>query len=214
MIDFRHMDCMDLMKGYPDKHFDLAIVDPPYGIGAAKKQYSSIPSEKYKNPKKIIYNKKWDDQTPDRQYFIELMRASQQQIIWGANHFGNMPSSSCWLAWDKENDGVSDQSDFELAWTSFETGARIFRHMWSGFRKKEPETKIHPTQKPVALYKWLLKNYAKEGNKILDTHCGSGSILIACHDYKFDITACELDKDYFEAASKRLKNHQAQLSFL
>jgi site-specific DNA-methyltransferase (adenine-specific) len=142
------------------------------------------------------------------------MRVSKNQIVWGANHFIERinKNSSCWIVWDK--DGFGDQADCEIAWTSFKTAVRKYKFTWNGFRQedmKNKEIRFHPTQKPVALYKWLLDKYAKEGDKILDTHLGSGSIAIACHDYGFDLTACELDKEYFDKAMQRINNHTAQL---
>ena len=210
MLNITNEDCMDLMARYPDKYFELAIVDPPYGIGEDGKSNHSrgrlAKSKKY-TPKS------WDKERPNTQYFEELKRVSKNQIIWGANHFGHMTPSSCWIVWDKQN-GKSDFADCELAWTSFTTTVRKFEFRWQGMFQGDmsnKETRIHPTQKPVALYKWLLHNYAKEGDKILDTHLGSGSIAIACHDYNFDLTACELDKEYFEAAMKRIAAHTAQI---
>ena len=196
MLNITNEDCMDLMARYPDKYFALSIVDPPYGIGedGSKSQSRLRSNSKWKNPKpsKYTINKGWDVKPTDL-YFKELSRVSKNQIIWGANYFGSMPPSSCWIVWDKKN-GDSDFSDCELAYTSFNSGVRKFEWLWNGFQKQQPEARIHPTQKPVALYKWLLHNYAKPGDKILDTHLGSGSIAIACHDYGYDLTACELDK--------------------
>lgn len=201
MIDFTNEDCMELMSRYPDKHFDLAIVDPPYGIGVNHNmgRRRGDKSSPYKPAK-------WDSISPDKEYFDELFRVSKNQVIWGANHFNSKIArdTSCMIAWDK---GFSEDVSFaqiELAWTSFDTVSKKFD------KPSAQVDRIHPTQKPVAIYKWLLKNYAKPGDKILDTHGGSLSIGIACHDYGFDLTACELDKDYYEAALKRLKNHQAQ----
>jgi site-specific DNA-methyltransferase (adenine-specific) len=149
-------------------------------------------------------------------YFKELQRVSQNQIIWGGNYFADLfRASSCWLVWNKKT--VGNTADCELAWSSFNTAVRRFDYMWEGFwqeNMKDKEKRIHPTQKPVALYKWLLKNYAKEGDKIFDSHLGSGSIAIACHDYKFSLVGTELDKDYYEAACKRFKQHTSQLSFV
>jgi site-specific DNA-methyltransferase (adenine-specific) len=197
---------MALMARYPDKHFDLAIVDPPYGINASKGTWGSSNKGKVTN-----YGKKdWDKRPPIDEYFVELRRVSKNQIIWGGNYFG-LPVSSCWLVWDKLNSG--DFADCELAWTSFTTAVRKFTWRWNGMLQgdmKKKEHRIHPTQKPVALYKWLLHNYAKEGGKILDTHLGSGSIAIACHDYGFDLTACELDKEYFDDAMKRIDKYVRQ----
>jgi site-specific DNA-methyltransferase (adenine-specific) len=202
---------MELMSRYPDGYFDLAIVDPPYGIKEGSKKRENIESSKWKNPTKKIHNpKEWDDKIPSSNYYNELFRVSKNQIIWGANYMvQHLPPSMGWIFWDKKN-GNSDFSDGELAYTSFKKGLRKFEWLWSGFFKQKPETRIHPTQKPVALYEWLLMNYAKEGDKILDTHLGSGSIAIACHNLGFDLTACELDPEYYEAAIKRIENHKAQ----
>ena len=206
-------DNMELMKRYPDKYFDLAIVDPPYGIGengSTNKTRSKL--AKSKNYKSFAGD---DISAPDKNYFIELKRVSRNVIIWGANHFiENIPNqnSSCWIVWDKVN-GASDFADSELAYTSFKTSVRNFRFQWAGMLQgdmKNKEIRIHPTQKPIALYKWLLDKYAKQNDKILDTHLGSGSIAIACHDYGFELTACELDKEYYDKAIERIKNHVAQ----
>lgn len=188
---------MELMARYPDNHFDLAIVDPPYGIGINKSGRLGHYGGK---------GKKWDNKTPKDEYFKELFRVSKHQIIWGANYF-NMPPTRCFLIWDKEQPEDVSFASCEYAWTSFDKSAKTFY--------KRPQNadnvRIHPTQKPVKLYEWLLKNYAKEGDKILDTHLGSGSIAIACHNMKFDLTACELDTEYFNAAMKRLEQHTKQL---
>jgi site-specific DNA-methyltransferase (adenine-specific) len=210
-IEFYNEDCIELMKRYPDNYFELAIVDPPYGINASKGTWGSSNCGKVKN-----YGKKtWDNQTPKEQYFFQLSRVSQNQIIWGANHFiSKIPfDSSCWIVWDKLNSG--DFADCELAWTSFETAVRKFEFRWNGMLQgdmKNKEIRIHPTQKPVALYKWLLKNYAKQGDKILDTHGGSMSSAIACYDMGFDLVITELDKEYFDKAKKRFDDHVSQLS--
>ena len=152
-----------------------------------------------------------DLQTPTQEYFDELFRVSKNQIIWGGNYFVDkiQKPSMGWVFWDKKN-GKSDFSDGELAFTSFNKGLRKFEWLWNGFQKQRPEERIHPTQKPKALYEWLLMNYAENGNKILDTHLGSGSIAIACHNMKFDLTACELDTEYYNSAMKRLKQHTDQ----
>jgi len=213
MIQITNEDNMELMARYEDNHFDLAIVDPPYGIGEDGIKNHS----RDKAAKATRYTaKNWDSKPPKKQYFKELKRVSKKQIIWGANHFiENIPNanSSCWIVWDKDNTG--DFADSELAWTSFKTSVRNFKWRWNGMLQqdmKNKEQRIHPTQKPVKLYEWLLINYANKGYKILDTHLGSGSIAIACHNLGFDLTACELDKDYYEAATKRLAQHQAQLT--
>ena len=202
---------MELMARYEDNHFDLAIVDPPYGIDIGNQSQGKGGGV----AKKIDYTvKDWDKSSPNLEYFKELKRVSKNQIIWGANHFINkIPfGSPCWIVWDKVNGGT-DFADCELAYTSFKTAVRKISWRWSGMLQqdmKNKEKRIHPTQKPVKLYEWLLMNYAKEGDKILDTHLGSGSIAIACHNLKYDLTACELDKDYYEAAMQRLKINQMQ----
>jgi len=208
------MDCMEGMKQFPDKYFELAIVDPPYGIGEdGLKNHSR--GKLAKSTKYIPKN--WDSKPPDDTYFKELMRVSKNQIIWGANHFiSKIPfDSSCWIVWDKLN-GKSDFADCELAWTSFKTAIRKFTYRWSGMLQgnmKDKEIRIHPTQKPVALYTWLLNNYAKKGDKILDTHVGSASSLIACHKLGFDYIGFEIDADYYKAATERLNAVKAQISF-
>ena len=203
MITIINEDNMELMARYPDKYFDLAIVDPPYGIGASEMTMGSGKNKKYKK------GKNWDNETPNEIYFNELFRVSKNQIIFGGNYF-NLPLTKSWIFWDKGINGDCDFADGELAWTSFNKVLRIAPIRYKGFLGADLE-RIHPTQKPVAIYKWLLDKYAKQGDKILDTHLGSGSIAIACHDYGFDLTACELDKEYFDQAMKRLKLHQSQL---
>ena len=191
-------DNMELMARYPDNYFDLAIVDPPYGIDIN----SSGRLGHYGGKGKI-----WDNETPNENYFKELSRVSKNQIVWGGNYF-DLPPTRCFLIWDKEQpQGVSFAS-CEYAWTSFDKSAKTFYKR----PQNADEQRIHPTQKPIKLYEWLLDNYAKEGDKILDTHLGSGSIAIACHNRKFELTACELDKDYFEASIKRIKQQTAQIS--
>ena len=200
---------MELMSRYEDNHFDLAIVDPPYGIGVTK-------NKRLNN----ISNKDWDNEIPKKEYFEELKRVSKNQIIWGGNYFiEHLSNTRCYLNWDKLNHSDT-YADCEMAWTSFDKNAKIFKYMWDGNRYGfigaikgvgKKSIRMHPTQKPIALYEWLLMNYAKEGDKILDTHLGSGSIAIACHNLKFDLTACELDKEYFDAAMKRIKRHQQQI---
>lgn len=200
-ITITNEDNMVLMARYPDNYFDLAIVDPPYGIGGGS------------NTKKM--NVEWDKTTPQKEYFNELCRVSKNQIIWGGNYMSKkIPFNSTHsIIWDKEN-GDSFMSDGEIAFTSFnKQTTKFFRLFWmSNMMKSKEKPIIHPTQKPIQLYEWLLDNYAKEGDKILDTHLGSGSIAIACHNRKFELTACELDKDYFEASIKRIQNHINQLT--
>jgi site-specific DNA-methyltransferase (adenine-specific) len=206
-------DCMEGMARYPDKYFDLAIVDPPYGIGESNKQRKNTPSKKWKSAKNNIQyiKKEWDYGIPKKEYFNELKRVSKNQIIWGGNYMTEfLPPKMGWIFWDKKT-GDSDFSDGELAWTSFDKGLRKFEWLWSGFKKKQLEERTHPTQKPVALYKWLLSNYAKQGDKILDTHLGSGSSRIAAYEMGYDFTAFELDTEYFETQEKRYKAHIAQL---
>jgi site-specific DNA-methyltransferase (adenine-specific) len=190
------MDCVAGMKEYPDKFFDLAICDPPYGIGV-NHSMGRRKGESQSRHKKLD----WDSSPPDYEYFLELLRVSRNQIIWGANHFiSRMPyDSSCWLMWDKKHSFDVSFAQFELAWTSFR-----------GTCKKHDESprehgRIHPTQKPVALYEWILKNYAEKGNRILDTHLGSGSSRIAAQKMGFDFYGFEIDPDYFEASEKRFK---------
>ena len=209
-----NMDCMDLLKSLPDKSIELCIVDPPYGIGEdGSKNYTRGKLSKSKNYKGFEGG---DSSASSPIFFIELTRVSKNQIIWGANHFiENLPNknSSCWIIWDKEN-GSTDFADCELAWTNFKSSVRKFSFKWNGMLQgdmKNKEIRIHPTQKPVALYKWLLHNYAKPGDKILDTHLGSGSSRIAAYDMGFDFYATELDKDYFEAQEKRFKDFVSQL---
>jgi site-specific DNA-methyltransferase (adenine-specific) len=189
---------MELMARYEDNHFDLAIVDPPYGIDINSS--GTHFKEKYDV-------KEWDKNTPNDKYFYELKRVSKNQIVWGGNYFlDRLGNCKCFIIWDKK---IAEDMSFamcEMAWSSFKNGAKIYK------TTAMQKDRIHPTQKPVELYEWLLMRYAKEGDKILDTHLGSGSIALACHNLKFDLTACELDKEYFEASLKRLKEHQQQLT--
>ena len=203
-----HGDCLEAMKDMKDNEFDLAIVDPPYGIGASEMTMGSGKNKKYKK------GKKWDNETPTNEYFLELQRVSKNQIIWGGNYFADkLNPSRCYIFWDKGINGDCDFADGEVAWGSFDEVLRIAPIRYKGFLGAD-KIRIHPTQKPVKLYEWLLMNYAKEGDKILDTHLGSGSIAIACHNLGFDLTGYELDKEYYDNAIKRIKNHQAQLRIL
>ena len=201
-------DCMEFMKTCKDNQFDLAVVDPPYGIGEdGAKNHSRGKLAKAK----IYTAKNWDRDTSNHAYFDELLRVSKNQIIWGGNYFG-MPASNCWIVWDKLN-GDSDFADCELAWTSFKTAVRKFSFRWKGMLQgnmKDKENRIHPTQKPVALYDWIYHNYAKPGDTILDTHLGSGSNRIAANKAGLDFTACEIDKEYYDAQEKRYQNFIAQ----
>ena len=207
MIEMINMGCMNYMATLPDKAFELAIVDPPYGIGEdggkirARKKDNSYMTTKHNVLARGL--KKWDGDRPTAEYFKELFRVSQNQIIWGANYYPqHLRPSMGWIFWDKKLGG--DFSDGELAFTSFEKALKIYT------QHNKHHGKIHPTQKPVALYKWLLSRYAKSGDRILDTHGGSGSICIACHDLGYDLTWMELDKDYYEAAVERYKTHASQ----
>lgn len=210
-------DCMDLETGlpsYPNKFFDLAIVDPPYGIGEdGSKNHTRGCLAMSRNYKAFAGN---DKNPPNEAYFQEIKRVSKHQIIWGANHFiSRLPfDSSAWIVWDKEN-GETDFADCELAWTSFKTAVRKVKFKWQGMLQadmKNKEARIHPTQKPVKLYRWLLENYAKPGQLILDTHVGSASSLIACESMGFDYVGFEIDPDYYAAAKNRMsKGIQAVL---
>ena len=191
-------DNMELMSRYEDNHFDLAIVDPPYGIDINSSGRLGHYGGK---------GKSWDSKIPSQEYFKELERVSKNQIIWGGNYFYLKPTR-CFLIWDKQQPQNVSFASCELAWTSFEQSAKTFY-----MRPQNADNiRIHPTQKPVKLYEWLLMNYAKDGDKILDTHLGSGSIALACHNLKYDLTACELDTEYYNSAMKRLKQHQQQLT--
>jgi site-specific DNA-methyltransferase (adenine-specific) len=220
---------MQLMARYPDKYFDLAIVDPPYGIGASKQSESNSKIKGRKNSTLIkrstLKSKEWDNSTPTKEYFEELFRVSKNQIIWGGNYFTeNLQITNGWIVWNKLQ-VLETRSDGELAWTSFKKPLKIVPLLQDGFKRgqnigyNQPiiynvpfsgKQTIHPTQKPIVLYKWILDKYAKKGDKILDTHLGSGSIAIACHDYGFDLTACELDKEYYDKAMQRINNHISQ----
>ena len=204
-IKITNEDNMKLMARYEDNYFDLAIVDPPYGIDVTKMTLG--------NGKKKINRgtSDWDSKTPTPEYFNELRRVSKNQVIWGANYMTeNLPPSMGWVYWDKGT-GANDFSDGELAYTSFNKALRAYKVSWVGANANNGTPRIHPTEKPVKLYEWLLMNYAKKGDKILDTHLGSGSIALACHNLGFPLVACELDKDYYDSALKRLKQHQQQI---
>ena len=208
MLDIRNMDCMELMKQYPDKYFDLAIVDPPYGIDLANmnmgigksKKASKIQNRKWKP-------KDWDKETPTEEYFSQLLRVSKNQIIWGGNYFA-LPPCKNYIIWDKEIPEGLSFADCEMAWTSFDKAPKMFRY--SAYLDKA--NKFHPCQKPVKLYDWILHRYATEGDLILDTHLGSGSIAIACHYKGFDLVASEIDKEYYDKALKRIAERTAQIA--
>ena len=202
-IEVTNEDNMALMARYLDNHFDLAIVDPPYGCNWGGIEHI-LSGDKNKSIAFAEKAKKWDI-TPNREYFTELKRVSKKQIVWGYNYLTEyLGNSNNLIIWDKKITGLKYLSRFEIAYCSFNNSCIIQI-------KSIKDNKIHPTQKPVQLYKWLLQNYAKEGDLILDTHLGSGSIALACHELGFELTACELDSEYYEAALKRFKQQTAQL---
>ena len=207
-------DCMDVMKLLDDKEFCLSCVDPPYGIGeCGDKNKSRSKLAKAQDYKAFAGG---DVSAPEKSYFDELQRISKNQIVWGANHFiSRLPiDSSCWIVWDKDN-GMNDFADCELAWSSFKSAVRKFKYTWHGMRQenmKNKEVRIHPTQKPIALYEWLLANYAKKGQRVFDSHLGSASSAIAAHYFGVDFVGTELDKDYFEAAKARFDMATRQLA--
>jgi len=211
MITATNEDNMLMMARYPDNYFELSIVDPPYGINADRK--NSIKDLKTKKSAKLSKdygNQNWDNSIPNDKYFAELKRVSKKQIIWGANFF-NLQGGM--LYWHK-NVTMPTYSTGELAYLSWLNKIDFVEITWHGMLQhdmKNKEIRIHPTQKPVKLYEWLLMNYAKEGDKILDTHRGSASLDIACHNLGFDLVTCEVDIDYFNDGNKRLKQHQQQL---
>lgn len=215
------MDCMEAMKQMPDKCFDLAVVDPVYGgvsLGGYMTKQSRGKHIGTGSAKQLEYNMSiWSQEKTGKDYFNELFRVSKNQIIWGGNYFQTaiQKDSQCWLVWDKENDNTTF-ADCELAWTSFNSAVRRFRFMWNGMLQgdmKNKEVRIHPTQKPVALYAWIYQHYAKSGDKILDTHLGSGSSRIAAYDAGLDFVGFEIDSDYFDKQEERYAAHTAQMSF-
>ena len=218
-IQLHNQDCMLAMKDMRDNQFDLALVDPPYGIGADKAQNAAAEQRIKANGKskagrdwKQYRDTEWDNSIPKKEYWDELFRVSKNQIVFGGNYMTDFLAPSMgWIVWDKGQRGFS-LADGELAWTSFNKAMRIFTFARSKalHEKKDFGERHHPTQKPVALYKWLLQNYAKEGDKILDTHLGSGSIALACYDLCYDLTGYEIDKEYYDNACMRLERHQAQ----
>ncbi len=211
-----NIDCMEYIKTIPDKYFDLAVVDPVYGDVTQGGYMQGKGGEN--KAKRIEYHLAlWNQEKTGKEYFKELFRVSKNQIIWGGNYFTESigKDSQCWLIWDKcHPEGVSF-ADCEMAWTSFNSATRIFRYLWNGMIQQNmanKEVKIHPTQKPVALYDWIFKNYAKEGDKILDTHLGSGSSRIAAHKANLDFVGCEIDKTYFDKQEERFDRFTAQAS--
>tara|TARA_R110000782_G_scaffold172672_4_gene264291 strand:+ start:1942 stop:2601 length:660 start_codon:yes stop_codon:yes gene_type:complete len=206
-LDLRLGDCMDLMRDTPDDYYDLALVDPPYGID----WMSHVKNPNNGKDWSQWEYKGWDKTAPTADYFSELKRVSINQVIWGANYMADaLLPTPCWLIWDKMQEFSG--ATFEMAWTSFTSPAKAFRMCRA--QAYTNQQKIHPTQKPVALYKWLLSNYAKPGQRILDSHMGSGSIAIACHYFGAHLTATEIDEDYYQAAVERIENETAQGDFL
>lgn len=213
-IKIYNRDCVEAMKEMPDKAFDLAIVDPPYGIGDFNQSRS----------REMHKDITWNNAIPTEEYFRELKRVSKHRIIWGVNYFAKYVDDVGRLIHDKtgggRRKGLKELSDCDLASHSFGVNMKIWHYVWQGnvqgntvnWKNKGLNGRIHPCQKPVGLYKWILKNYAKPGNTILDTHLGSGSIAIACNDMGFDLTAFELDAEYCAAAVKRLENHKKQIT--
>ena len=216
-INIYQANNMDLLRATPDKYYDLAIIDPPYGIGVdeSMSKDSNTKRGKSEHPRGEYALKEWDKKPPEKEYFDELIRVSKNQIIWGANHFiSRIPyDSPCWIVWDKLN-GDSGYADCELAWTSFKSATRKVKLKWHGMWQhdmKNKEIRIHPTQKPVRLYTWLLENYAKPTDKILDTHIGSFSSAIAAHYFGCEFTATEIDAEYFNDGVKRFKEKSIQI---
>lgn len=215
MTEAYNMDCMEAMREMPDNAFDLAIVDPVYG-DVTKGGYMQNRAGQKANCKQ--YNLAlWGQKKTGAEYFRELQRVSKNQIIWGGGNYFTVEigkDTQCWIVWDKDRD-ADNYADFEVAWTSFNLASKFFRYRWNGMLQqdmKNKEERIHPTQKPVALYKWLLNNYAKPGYKILDTHLGSGSSRIAAYDLGFDFVGYEIDKEYFDEQEERFRKHTDQMN--
>lgn len=215
MLDFGfyNMDCIDGMKQFPDNYFDLAIVDPVYG-GVTQGGYMQGKGGEHAAKRRDYHLGLWNQEKTGSDYFKELLRVSKNQIVWGGNYFcSNLPESQGWIVWDKKHPEGVTFADCELAWTSFNVATRIFRFMWNGMLQedmKNKEYKIHPTQKPVRLYEWILQNYAKDGDVILDTHVGSASSLIACHNTRHKYVGFEIDKTYYDKAKARVEAETAQ----
>jgi site-specific DNA-methyltransferase (adenine-specific) len=208
------MDCVSGMKEYPDKWFDLAICDPPYGIGESGQRNvtGDRPTAKWKNPKSQHYETFDDSAIPTYEYWIELFRVSKNQIIWGGNYFTeHLPPSKGWIVWDKQVDIKEHLSMCELAWTSFDRKCNKFDYLWAGFKKKHQIKRVHPTQKPVDLYRWTFQHYAEEGQRILDTHLGSGSSRIAADESKLDFTGFENNEIHYNNQEERFKQYKSQL---
>lgn len=220
MIELINCDCMDYMQSLKDNSFDLAVVDPPYFDGPQKSGYYGNGYSNLGIKRNSYYSVPGSWEIPNEDYFEELFRVSKNQIIWGANHFANRfdSSSSCWIVWDKDN-GSSSFADAELAYTSFKGAVRVFKYMWNGMHqgslggdKRLNEKRIHPTQKPISLYRWIFKKFSKTGEKVLDTHLGSGSSAIAAHYSDLNFVGCELDENYFQAAENRVDRETRQIA--
>lgn len=209
-----NVDCMEFMASVPDKYYELAIVDPPYGIDVDNREdHGKKRSKKSASKSKDYAKKGWDSEVPKEEYFTELFRVSKHQVIWGVNYYPYNFLNGGRIFWDKGTAEGFSSGDGELAFCSKTNTIRKVSIIWNGMIQHDmsnKEIRIHPTQKPVALYKWLLDKYAKQGDKILDTHGGSMSIAIAAHDYDFELDLCELDKDYYEKGVQRVKNHVSQ----
>lgn len=216
---FYNMDCMEGMRQFPDKFFDLAIVDPVYG-DVTKGGYMTHNVGQHigtgKANQKGYHAGLWQQEKTGAEYFEELRRVSKNQIVWGGNYFtDSLPPSQCWIIWDKQHPEGITFADAELAWTSFDAATRIFRFMWNGMLQgnmKDKEFRIHPTQKPVTLYEWIIDKFCKPGDTILDTHVGSGSSLIAAHRRNHKFVGFEIDPTYYETAKARIENETAQMS--
>ena len=209
-IELYHADCRDMLPQIPDNYYELAIVDPPYNVGASDGMFGGHPGSYRKDLKHYAKH----NETPDNKYFVELFRISENQIIWGSNYYPQYLFHSGAIIWLKKTSGIL--SDAEIAFQSYSKLVKVIKYNWNGFIKEKSDRnikRIHPNQKPTGLYKWLLKNYAKQGDKILDTHIGSGSIAIACWDMGFDLTGFELDGDYYKAMIDRFEMHTRQLQF-
>lgn len=209
-LSLYNCDCMELLRQTPDNYYCLSVVDPPYGIGAGGKSFKNGTS---KNSDGGFKDNDWDLNRPTYAYFKELQRVSKNQVVWGGNYFADMlPAKMCWLFWDKGT-GDNSYADGELAWTSYQKAVKKVFISWVGANANNGAARIHPTEKPVKLYNWILANYAEKGMKILDTHMGSGSIAIACHYAECYLTACELDQDYYREACKRIERETSQTAF-
>lgn len=218
MITFENRDCMDALREFPDNYFQLAIVDPVYGDVTKGGYMTHNHGQRIgtgKANQRGYHASIWQQEKTPPEYFTELFRVSQNQVIWGGNYFSQgLPNSQGWIVWDKQHSEGITFADCELAWTSFDKATRIFRFMWNGMLQgdmQNREKRINPCQKPIRLYEWILQNYAKPGDKILDTHVGSGSSLIACYNLNYDVWGYEIDETYYKLAKARLDEEMAQI---